>query len=151
MSDRHDRAHLYRVAALFAAGLLLFFVARTFFIPKDFGVYGHYRAGALDDARARPIAYAGQAACVECHSDVGDLRKTSSHAHVSCETCHGPLAKHASGDDPAKPVRPDGRTTCTRCHLESRSKPATFPQIVLQEHADEGPCIACHTPHAPKV
>jgi cytochrome c7-like protein len=151
MSDRHDRAHLYRVAALFALGLVLFFIARAFLLPKDFGLYGHYRAGALADAAARPISYAGQAACVECHSDVGDLRKTNSHARVACETCHGPLAKHASGDDTTKPVRPDGRTVCMRCHLKSASKPAKFPQIVLKDHADDGPCVACHQSHAPKL
>jgi hypothetical protein len=151
MSSRQDRAHLVRVAALFGAALILFFVARAVLVPKDFGIYGHYRAGALADARARPIAYAGQAACVECHGDVGDLRKTSSHAHVACESCHGPLATHASGDDATRPGRPNGRTTCMRCHVASPSKPAKFPQIVLKDHADDGPCIACHQPHAPKL
>jgi hypothetical protein len=151
MSNFRDRAHLFRVAALFGLGLAVFFAIRTQVVPSDFGMYGHYRAGALDAARARPITYAGQVACVECHSDVGDERKTSSHARVACESCHGPLAKHASGDDEAKPERPDGRSTCLRCHLESRSKPAWFPQIVLKDHADEGPCIACHKPHAPKL
>jgi len=151
MPDRRDSAHLIRVAALFALGITLFLIARAFLLPSDFGRYGQYRAGALDDARARPIAYAGQVACVECHSDVGDERKAGSHAHVACESCHGPLARHASGDDTTTPARPDGRTTCMRCHLASPSKPAAFPQIVLKDHADEGPCIACHKPHAPKL
>jgi hypothetical protein len=151
MSVRDHSGHLFRVAALFGLGLLIFSVVRAFLVPKDFGVYGFYRAGALDDARARPIAYAGQVKCVECHIEVGDLRKTNSHAHVGCESCHGPLATHASGSDPTIPVRPDGRTTCTRCHLASPSKPATFPQIVLKDHAPDGPCIECHNPHAPKL
>ena len=102
--------------------------ARTF-VPNDFGVYGHYRASALDDARARPIAFAGQAACVECHSDIGEfLRKTARHARVSCESCHGPLATHAAGDEPLEPAHPDGTSTCVGCHLKSRSKPTTFPR-----------------------
>jgi hypothetical protein len=151
MSNFRDHAHLVRVAVLFACGIALFFAMRAVVVPRDFGLYGHYRAGALDQVRARPIVYAGQAACVECHSDVGDERKASSHARVSCEACHGPLATHASGDAQDKPPRPDGRRTCERCHLASPSKPAAFPQIVLADHADQGPCIACHNPHAPKL
>ena len=104
MSDRRDHAHLFRIAVFFGLGLVLFFVARAFLVPKDLGVYGHYRANALEDARPWPIAYAGQVVHVECHGDTGDLRKTGSHAHVACESRHGPLAKHASGDDTTNPV-----------------------------------------------
>jgi cytochrome c7-like protein len=147
----NDYSHLIRIAALFAAGLLVFLTGRSFFVPKDFGVYGHYRAGALDDARARPVTFAGQAACVECHSDIGDLRKTSRHATVSCEACHGPLATHAAGDEPLEPVRPDGVKTCVGCHLQSRSKPPAFPQINVADHAGDNRCVECHNPHAPKI
>lgn len=144
-------AHLLRMAGLFVVGIGVFFVARSFSIPADFGVYGHYRAGALDDARARPITFAGQAACVECHSDIGDARKTSKHVKVSCEDCHGPLASHAAGDPPLKPTWPDGRTTCVGCHQQSRSKPAAFPQVDVADHAGDNKCIECHNPHAPKI
>lgn len=145
-----DREHLIRLAALFAAGTALFLVARHHFVPSDFGVHGFYRAGALADIRARPIAYAGQAACVECHGEVGERRATGGHARVSCESCHGPLAAHASGDGP-EPRRPEGRLICIRCHAANRSKPAAFPQIVPSDHAGDGPCIECHKPHAPGI
>ena len=144
-------AHLVRMAGLFVLGILLFLGGRSFFVPKDFGVYGHYRAGALDDARARPIKFAGQATCVECHANIGDLRKTTRHAKVSCESCHGPLASHAAGDEPAKPTRPDGLKTCVGCHTKSPSKPPTFPQVVVVDHAADNACIVCHNPHAPKM
>jgi hypothetical protein len=147
----NDYSHLIRIAALFATGLLVFLAGRSYFVPGDFGVYGHYRAGALEDVKAHPISFAGQAACVECHSDVGDLRKTARHAKVSCEACHGPLAGHAAGDEPLKPTRPDGVKTCTGCHLQSRSKPSTFPQINVAEHAGDNRCVECHNPHAPKI
>ncbi len=147
----HNYSHLVRMAALFAAGLVIFLVGRSFFVPADFGVYGHYRAGALDEARARPIRFAGQAACVECHGDIGDLRKTARHATVSCESCHGALAAHAAGDEPLKPTRPNGKTLCVSCHLASPSKPVAFPQIVVADHAGDNACIECHNPHAPKI
>lgn len=144
-------SHLFRMAALFAAGILIFLVARSFFVPKDFGVLGHYRLGALEDAKQRPITFAGQAACVECHSDIGDLRKTARHAKVSCESCHGPLASHAAGEEPLKPAHPDGLKTCLGCHVKSPSKPSAFPQIEVADHAGDNKCSECHNPHAPKI
>ena len=142
--------HLVRVAVIFLIGIALFFVVRARFVPRDFGVYGHYRAGALDDARAKPVSFAGQASCIECHSDVAELRKAGRHAALSCEACHGPLARHADGDVP-KPPRPEGRSICIGCHTANRSKPKFLPQIVVADHAPDGACIECHKPHAPKI
>jgi hypothetical protein len=144
-------AHLVRMAGLFVVGIIIFLVARSLSVPADFGVYGHYRAGALDDARARPISFAGQAACVECHSDVGEVRKAGRHATVSCESCHGPLATHAAGEQPLKPTLPDGRAICVSCHQKSMSKPVAFPQVDPADHAGDNKCIECHTPHSPQI
>ena len=41
------KEHLLRVAGLFVAGVLAFLVLQAFLVPRGFGVYGHYRAGAL--------------------------------------------------------------------------------------------------------
>ena len=65
-----DIEHLIRPAILAGIGVVLFLVVRGALIPDDFGLYGYYRAGALDDARAAPLRYAGRQACVECHEDV---------------------------------------------------------------------------------
>lgn len=144
-------SHLIRMAVLFAAGILIFLVGRSFFVPPDFGVYGHYRAGALDEARTQPIRFAGQAACLDCHSDVGELRRTARHASVSCESCHGALATHAAGDAPLKPPRPDGKALCVSCHSASPSKPTVFPQVTVADHAGDNTCIDCHNPHVPRI
>lgn len=69
-----DANHLIRLAAIFAIGTLLFVVVRAQMVPDDFGRYGHYRAGAIDDERARTPVHAGQAACAGCHPDVVELR-----------------------------------------------------------------------------
>ena len=66
-----DFEHLIRLAALFASGLLFFVVVRAEFVPDDFGKYGHYRPGAIAEAAARPMAYAGRTRCTECHEDDG--------------------------------------------------------------------------------
>lgn len=145
-----DEAHLLRVAGLFAAGIVVFLLLQALLIPKDFGVYGHFRAGALEDNRARPVAYAGRAACEDCHSDVAEARKGSKHAGIGCETCHGALAVHAQADDPSatKPKRPDAGV-CLVCHTANVAKPRGFPQVDPKDHAGQASCLSCHKAHRP--
>ncbi|HEX6880363.1 MAG TPA: hypothetical protein VF135_08375, partial [Terriglobales bacterium] len=70
MAKFKDTEHLLRVAAVFVTGILLFLVLRAVFVPRSFGLYGHYRADALQEITARPISYAGHKACADCHDDV---------------------------------------------------------------------------------
>lgn len=145
-----DAEHLLRVAALFALGVIAFFAARTLLVPADFGQMGHYRSGALADNRARPVVFAGAAACAECHHDVAEAKARGGHARPSCEACHGPQAAHAK--DPAvKPRRPEGRTLCLRCHAALVGRPPAFPQVDATEHAGEAACIECHAAHDPSL
>jgi hypothetical protein len=146
-----DREHLGRMAGLFVAGITVFFVARHFLVPDGFGIYGHYRAGALADNRAQPLRYAGRAACEECHTDVVEARKTSRHAGIGCEACHGALAPHATNPGDVKPERPNGRALCLACHQANVARPKMFPQITIPDHGDAGPCTACHRAHAPAI
>jgi hypothetical protein len=146
-----DKEHLVRMAGLFLAGLLAFVLMRVLLVPKDFGVYGHYRAGAIKDNRARPLQYAGRKACVECHTEVVDARKGSKHEKVACESCHGPLAKHAADPTAEKPALPDVKTVCMVCHTENAAKPSKFPQVNPKDHGDGQPCKTCHKPHHPEV
>ena len=146
-----DSGHLIRPALVLLAGLGLFLAIRAAVIPKGFGRYGHYRAPALDAIRQRPVAYAGQDTCVMCHEDEGKLRASGKHAHVACEACHGPLAKHA--DDPAAlvPKLPDVANLCRRCHEKDAAKPRGFPQVATVEHSGGMLCDSCHQPHNPHL
>ena len=145
------KGHLVRVAALFLAGILAFMVLQALLVPKGFGVYGHYRAGAIEENRLRPVSFAGRAACVDCHSDVPDAMKGGKHAKVRCEACHGPLAAHAADPTEKKAVRPDSKVLCARCHAANVSRPAAFPQVDVAEHSSGEACTTCHTPHNPLV
>ena len=145
-----DAAHLVRPAAVLLAGLAVFLVLRNNVVPKSFGQYGHYRPAALDLIRQRPLAFAGQAQCVACHDDQAKTRAGGRHAHVACEACHGPLAGHAA-DPTLKPVLPDVRTLCARCHEKDAAKPASFPQVVTAEHSAGLACNSCHQPHNPHL
>ncbi|MEZ5319919.1 MAG: multiheme c-type cytochrome [Vicinamibacterales bacterium] len=150
MSSRFQHhGHVVRVAVLFAAGFLTFLVARAWLIPADFGVYGFYRAGALDAVRAQPIKYAGQTPCLDCHAEVDELRQTERHRNVSCEACHGPSAAHVE-DFSIAPATLDPRALCLRCHTALAGKPDFMPQIVPADHFEDAACTECHAPHAPK-
>ena len=145
-----DAAHLIRPAAVLLAGMVVFLALRQVVIPKDFGKYGHYRPGALDQIRQRPVTYAGQDQCLTCHEDQGKARAEGKHAHVACEACHGPQAKHA--EDPAiVPKLPDAATLCARCHEKDAAKPESFPQVVSAEHSSGMSCKDCHKPHNPHL
>jgi hypothetical protein len=143
------KEHLFRMAALFLGGICLFMIARSLLVPPGFGVYGHYRAGALADNRARPISFAGREACLDCHTDEGAVWKAGKHARVGCEACHGALARHIEDPSKNKAVKPDVRTVCMKCHSMNVAKPAKFPQVDPKEHMEGGPCGSCHNPHAP--
>lgn len=144
-----DFEHLVRLAAIFVVGLLVFAVARAELVPKDFGKYGHYRAGAIDDVRKRPISYAGRNTCTECHSDVVDTAAPSKHKKIPCETCHGPSAKHVD-DQEVTPPKLDPNF-CVRCHAANTGKPAGHPTVDLKDHSEPTEtCVSCHKPHDPR-
>jgi cytochrome c554/c'-like protein len=146
-----DAGHLIRPAAVLLAGLALFVVVRSAVIPKAFGQYGHYRPAALASIRQRQPAFAGQATCVLCHEDEAKARAAGKHAHVACEACHGPQAKHADDPVSVKPTLPEVAALCRRCHEKDAAKPKTFPQVVTAEHSGGVACNTCHQPHSPQL
>lgn len=151
MAKLKDASHLLRMAAVFAAGIAIFLMARIIFVPKTFGQYGHYRAAALSEIAAKPIMFAGHGTCETCHTDVYDVKSKGIHAHVACESCHGPLAKHADDPTALQPPKIDVAVLCIRCHEANKAKPSTFPQVVSAEHSGGVPCDTCHKPHSPRI
>jgi hypothetical protein len=182
MGDRFRHAtHVARVAIVFLAGVVLLLIARAVLVPDDFGTFGFYRAGAIEDARKTPIAYAGQTACEGCHSgtywsDADDAREVfaanpkldNRHSGLRCEACHGPMAFHAAREkaeeaadaegkelpeDPnAKPVPlVAGDLLCLGCHKEITARPEFQPQVLVGDHGDNDACDSCHRPHRPRT
>ena len=148
---RRHYNHVLRVLGLFAGGFAVFILVRFLMIPPDFGVYGFYRAGALDDVKKLPVMHAGESVCLDCHSDVGDVREKSRHKVVHCEACHGPNAKHATGAPDVKPPALNPRLLCLKCHTSQPGLPVGFPNINPAEHMGDLPCTDCHKPHSPKI
>lgn len=146
-----DATHLIRLAAVVLGGLLLFLLVRAQVVPPGFGRYGHFRAGALDDARNHPLRHAGKAACASCHEDPPKTLASGKHAGVACESCHGPLANHAEDPGKATPARPDTAVLCARCHRADAAKPKGFPQVDPREHYAGDACGSCHQAHTPSM
>jgi hypothetical protein len=48
-----DTEHLVRLGGVFAAGVILFLVARSLIVPHSFGQYGHFRGDALAEVAVR--------------------------------------------------------------------------------------------------
>ncbi|MEK6629561.1 MAG: multiheme c-type cytochrome, partial [Acidobacteriota bacterium] len=150
--DQNPYLHVFRMAGLFAVGIGAFLVLRALYVPGDFGTFGHYRPAALEANRAVAAKLAGRASCETCHTEIVEARKDSKHGGVGCEACHGPLARHASGDDQApKPVKPDAARLCLTCHRADASKPRTFKQIVPANHYPGEVCTSCHNAHKPQL
>jgi hypothetical protein len=170
--------HIVRVASVFVGGFLVFVVVRQAFIPPDFGVLGFYRAGAIDEIAALPVAYAGSATCEACHVGkyespladpsvpVPDPVKDNRHFVLRCESCHGPLAFHArekqedekreaegkpddGTDQPVRLVASDN--LCLGCHRQITGRPAMQPQVITGDHGANDKCEDCHRPHRPRT
>lgn len=146
-----DKEHLVRMAGIFAVGVVVFLGLQALFVPKSFGLYGHYRAAAITEVAAKPMTYAGRAACGECHQPVLDVQKAGKHASVSCEACHGALLGHARKPASEKPPALDTKKLCPVCHAKNTARPTWFKQVNVQEHSSGEACNSCHQPHAPQM
>ena len=146
-----EAGHLFRLAAVFAVGAVLFLALRAYLVPRSFGEYGHYRGDALLETAARPVNFAGHRACQDCHADIVDKKAAGKHVNVNCEACHGPLAKHVEDPTSMEPAKLDTALLCVRCHEANTAKPRNFPQVASAEHSSGLPCDTCHQPHSPAI
>jgi hypothetical protein len=139
-----------RLSILFTVAIATLVWARQRFVPPSFGERGHYRFDAVQANADAEIHYAGRQACVECHTDHGDLITTSYHRTLSCEVCHASAVAHVEDPEAFTPATPRQRgRACLYCHDYLPSRPTGFPQIIERQHNPLEPCINCHDPHDP--
>lgn len=151
MKESRIPQQLIPLGILFTVVLAGYLVVRAILVPPTFGDHGHYRAAAVDQIKALPVSFAGTKACLDCHSDVYDLKQQSPHRGLSCESCHGAAAAHAEAPDETKPTVPSGRDLCILCHGYLESRPSGFPQIISATHNPGKSCMTCHNPHSPQT
>lgn len=133
------------LAILVGATLLVRFVI----IPRSLVSTSLHWSEASQRELAKPVRFAGAAACQDCHDDVVTKRAKSFHRNVSCESCHGPAVQHTEDPSAVKPPAPRDRKFCPVCHAYDPSRPTGFPQINPTAHNPLKPCISCHNPHDP--
>ena len=146
-----DKEHLVRMAGIFAIGILIFLGLQMALVPKTFGLYGHYRAAAINEEAAKPLSYAGRATCARCHGAQVEALHGGKHVTIGCEACHGPLRQHAMQPARAKASRPDATKLCATCHETNIARPKWLKQVNTAEHSAGEPCTTCHQPHAPQM
>ena len=139
-----------RLGLAFALFISLFLVVRHYLIPKTFGDKGHFRAAAIGENAALPMKFAGKDACKECHDDIIAEKTASPHASIPCQTCHGPCLKHVDAPETNKPMKPQGREFCGKCHsMNAGRTKQNITQINVKEHNTDQVCTECHNPHNP--
>lgn len=151
------RSHVLRPLWVFLALVAVILIARSFYVPKDFGIgirgymYGWHRNADEVFWRNFKIKYKGSEYCKDCHRANYDSVRQSPHAIIICEDCHSPAIDH-----PANPEKLQINKTnalCLRCHYplpyptSGRSK---IPGIDPSTHNPGIECVMCHNPHKPQ-
>jgi hypothetical protein len=124
-------------------------LARMVLTPASFGQYGWYRGDALMELASRPVGFAGKASCVICHTEQAQKLAKAGHNTLSCESCHGPLQRHAADPVSVKLKKDETISDCLRCHQSNPSRPKWHKQIVAKDHYTGDKCTDCHPPHVP--
>lgn len=150
--------HVFRPLFVVIGIIVLVLAARTFYVPKDFGVhergymYGWYRQSNIEDWKKVQVKYQGAEYCKDCHEKNYASIKKSPHQNIQCENCHGPAIDHPS--EPPKLAIDRSRQQCLRCHY-----PLPYPSsgrskirgIDPEKHNPDIECSMCHDPHRPNL
>lgn len=152
------KSHVWRPLFVVCAVVVLMFIIRAFYVPKDFGVhergymYGWYREGNIEDWRKFQVKYLGKEYCRDCHPEKLEMIEKTFHGIIQCENCHGPAIEHPS--NPPKLAIDKSREQCLRCHyplIYPSSGRANIRGIDPGEHHPDKTCVECHNPHQPTL
>jgi predicted CXXCH cytochrome family protein len=150
--------HVWRPLFVVIGVVALILVARSFLVPKDFGIqergymYGFHRLGNEEDWKSMPVMYKSAEYCKDCHPDKTEALAKSPHSIIQCENCHGPAGNHP--DDPPKLPIDRSRALCLRCHAQlpyPMTNRAVIPGIDPDKHNPGMDCPDCHNPHNPSL
>lgn len=149
--------HLVRVGGLLAVVLVaVLFVPRILpnIVPvtNPLANYGFHTVDARKNEQrwaGVPLQYVGSSLCSTCHKAQTTLWSKSSHRTIACENCHGPAIDHLKTG--ARPIVDRSREFCGTCHAKLVSRPASFPQVNMNEMGGQAACVTCHSPHDPRA
>jgi predicted CXXCH cytochrome family protein len=152
------KSHVFRPLLVVVGLVIIILIARTFYVPKDFGVhgrgymYGWYRENNIKFWKDFKVKYQGTEYCKDCHSDKYESIMKTPHAIIPCEDCHGPAMDHPS--EPPKLAIDKTRGLCLRCHSSlpyPTSGRSQIRGINPDTHNPDVECVMCHNPHKPSL
>ena len=91
--------------------------------------------------------------CSACHAQIERTKAVSSHALISCTTCHKAPDRHKSAPRGALPSKPETREFCGTCHgagTAGKEAPKEAPKVDVSTHGGRNLCWECHYPHLPE-
>jgi hypothetical protein len=159
--ESSPKAHIVRIALTLVGIVVVGVLLRPVLLPADFGKYGHYRPGAVDDEASRLARNLSSESCFDCHPLIRKLHVNGTHKDISCEVCHGAFGDHVKDDAvyAAMPVvrGQEIRPMCLRCHTKvvQAMPPKDLKLVALPTHLEEKKvrtihvCNQCHHVHAP--
>lgn len=136
-----------KIGALVAAVLVGTFVAAAVAFGL-YDVYGPHPDNTAASWAAHTPQFAGTTVCLECHAQEYAEEEASNHQTVACESCHGPLAAHATASPPTPVEVSTADEQCATCHVAVTGRAASFPQINTTTHYGVGSCLRCHGAHS---
>lgn len=139
------------------------FSSRAVWLPPLLFLAWAVMPGAVfaQDESQFPTGYVGTESCAMCHEDVVENFKKNRHFRLetnekrgwkdrSCESCHGPGAKHsesAAAEDIRNPLKlkaVDADQACLSCH---RNQPTQIGRLQNGHARSQTPCTSCHNVH----
>lgn len=87
--------------------------------------------------------------CSACHAQIERTKALSSHALLSCTTCHTTRELHKTAPRTALPTKPRSRDFCAQCHATG-SPQTDSPKVDMASHGTPYLCWQCHYPHQPE-
>jgi DnaJ-class molecular chaperone len=86
--------------------------------------------------------------CSACHGQIEHTKAVSSHALLSCTTCHKVPEQHRRTPHTAAPTKPETREFCITCHGQASARKEA-PKVEAA-HGGSYLCWQCHYPHLPE-
>jgi hypothetical protein len=141
-------ATVVKIGALVAVLAVILFGLGTA-VTFAFDQYGFHPERNARAWAIRTPEYGEAATCRECHAGEYRAWSLARHAAVVCESCHGPMAAHASDGTAATAELPKlTGDICIACHEKVEGRPPSVPQVDLATHHGTTSCVLCHDPHA---
>jgi hypothetical protein len=98
-----------------------------------------------------PVPPSTPTECSNCHGRIERTKALSTHALLSCSSCHIVDEQHMTEPRLALPTKPASREVCGQCHASGSTDPgASKATVDVASHGGTYVCWECHYAHLPE-